>query len=120
MSEIRATEAIARENIQGYLDEIQGYANPTNDGNLAAWMMARYRAEALVEDLNTVCKAIAARPRHYTGNEAMRAIAALPEEIPTETPEEAEELDRIERSHPDPNFAALSVLDDALRIVKPA
>jgi len=106
---IRTTEEIARENIQGYLQDIAGYTNPSNDGLLAAWMMARRRAQDLVNDLDTVCKAIAARPpltmeqvanlNLGLGQQALRAIAT---EIPEETPEEREALDHIESMHPQP------------------
>ena len=56
------TEAICRLNLAGYMDGIQELTAPENDNNLAAWMMARTRAEKLVRDLDTVCSAISTRP----------------------------------------------------------
>lgn len=119
--EIRSTETLAREVIDGQMDEILGYINPANDGMLSAWEMARDRARRMVGTLDTVCKAIAARPL-ATGNDAMRAIADEPpfseesfadeirqtiaaRKIPTATPEEDERMDeiearQIERAHP--------------------
>ena len=110
---MRTTEAIAREVVAGYVQDALGYINPTNDGLLAPWMMARSRAQDAVDALDTVCKAIAARPVYNPGAQALRAICTEPwtevhsiEEleaalaIPTETPAEREALDRIEAAHP--------------------
>lgn len=60
--ERRATEELARETVQAFIDEILGYTNPVCDNNLAAWMMARERAKRLVATLDIVCTAIGARP----------------------------------------------------------
>ena len=46
---------IARLTIAGLMDDIQGYTNPTNDGQLAAWMVAKQRAENIVFALQEVC-----------------------------------------------------------------
>ena len=73
------TEAICRLNLAGYMDGIQELTTPENDNNLAAWMMARTRAEKLVRDLDTVCSAISQRP-------VMRFV-----------PEEDAAMDRLEQ-----------------------
>ncbi len=75
MNQIRATECIAREVIQGQQEEVQGLINPVNDGNLAAWMMALDRAKRTVGTLQTVCDAISARPYVGTGH-PLRAVAS--------------------------------------------
>ena len=73
--DIRPTETIAREVIDGQMDEILGYINPANDNMLAAWEMARDRAQRMVRTLNEVCRTIAARPL-VNGNTAMRQVSA--------------------------------------------
>ena len=109
----RNTEEAFRHNLPGYLDDIQGYANPTNDGHLAAWMTLRSRIEAMLADSNTVIRAIANRPARPVlgpGQEALRLIAAEPlpaDMIQTATPEEEEALDAIERKQLHPVFAQL-------------
>lgn len=103
--ERRSTEEIARETIQGWFQEIEGYTNPTQDGNLAAWMCAKEQATRLVDTIQTVCDAISARPEMNPGLQALRLIAAepIPDDmlVPIATPEEEEELNRIERAHPE-------------------
>jgi hypothetical protein len=69
-------ESICRENIAAYFKEIEGYTNPGHDGFLAAWMMAKVRAQDLVDDLQTVCDAISHRPMMNPGQQALRAVAA--------------------------------------------
>lgn len=106
--EIRATEEIAREVIEGHIQELLGLTNPTLDNNLAAWMMAEERAKRMVATINTVVTAISARPVVRPGADALRAIATL-------NPAEKEAFDEIEaqaieRAHPTtfnmPDFAA--------------
>lgn len=107
--EIRATECIARETLDGLTDEVLGLINPTNDNTLAPWMMAKTRAQEMVVVLETVCNAIAARSALNPGLQALRAVADEPPfsdepfheqirqtiearkaTIPTATPEEEE------------------------------
>lgn len=110
--EIRATECIAREVIQGQMDEVLGLTNPVNDGNLAAWMMALDRAQRMVGTLQTVCNAIAARsprsPERFTEvdfdtlspaeEEAFDAIEAQAQ-ADAQKVQEAE-AERINAAHP--------------------
>lgn len=126
--EIRATEAIAREVIQGQIDEILGLINPVNDGNLAAWMMAGDRAKRLVGTLQTVCDAITARPfvrpadaTQYTAEDfgtLNPAEEAAFDQIEAQAQQDAEarqvvEAERINAAHPEvfslSDFAAKSL-----------
>ena len=84
----RPIEIVARETIQGLTQDIEGYINPTNDSNLAAWMMAKTRAENIVEALTTACNELAKRPALGAGQLALRAIATC-------TPEEDEAFEAL-------------------------
>lgn len=107
--EIRATEQIARQTIDGLVDDILGYINPTNDNALAPWMMALERGKEVVLALQTVCDAIAARPTMNPGQQALRAIADIdvlnPEEdaafeqLAQETAQ-IREAQRVDAAHP--------------------
>ncbi len=67
---------IARLTIAGLMDDVQGYTNPTNDHQLAAWMMAKTRAENIVRVLQEVC-----------------------DHISRATPEEDEAFDELEKKN---------------------
>lgn len=111
---IRTTETIAREVIQGLMDDVFGYINPANDGNLAAWMTGRSRMEDALRAMDDVCKAIANRP--VPGQLALLAIAeetaddlCSPEleaafdalEAEAVRVAEVREANRIEATHPE-------------------
>lgn len=107
----RTTEQAARETITGLFTELAELCDPMNDDNLAAWEMARQKAAEVFHATDTVCVQLAVRrglnapalpastavflKRPMTAREFLDRLL-----IPVETPEEAEELDRIERAHP--------------------
>jgi hypothetical protein len=107
--EIRATEEIARQTIDGLVDDVLGYINPANDNALAPWMMALERGKEIVLALQTVCDAIAARPTMNPGQMALRAIADIDvcnpegdaafEQLARETAQ-IREAQKIDAAHP--------------------
>lgn len=113
---MNTTEQAARESIAGIVTELAELCDGTNDDNPAPWEMARQKAAELFHVMDTVCvqlyarrgqeaPAIPASTRIYLNGRVKvnhRETMTTQGIIPTKTPEEAEELDRIEQSHPTP------------------
>lgn len=64
--QIRSSETIARDILQGLFQEVEDLCNPANDGLVAPWEMAACKLNAASRACNEVAATIQRRPLAHT------------------------------------------------------